>query len=134
MSAPAAARRGAAAPALPPAGVAKVVPAARRVGGGEGPAREAGSPSRAKPARCALQGLGASPPVAAPPAKPSPAADFSALLYDTLALPVVAGAGARPDAMPAAVAEQAASMGPRLPPSALARHSFSLVCACNMNR
>ena len=36
--------------------------------------------------------------------------------------------------LPAAITAQAAAMGPRLPASALSRHSFSLVCACNMNR
>ena len=41
---------------------------------------------------------------------------------------------ATPDAVPAAVAQQAAGLGPVLPPSARGRHSFSLVCACNMNR
>lgn len=86
-----------------------------------------------KPAQVATSGA----PV--PPSGPA----FAALL--PLHPPPAAGGDASTDAgdaptaaalegIPEAVLEQARSMGPLLPPSARRRHTFSLVCACNMNR
>lgn len=60
---------------------------------------------------------------------------FTDLLHTALVAPMRASDGCQAQqALPSAVATQAVGMGPRISTSALSRHSFSLVCACNMNR
>jgi hypothetical protein len=85
-----------------------------------------------------LPAQGSSPAAPAPsgpafaallPLHPPPAAGEGATAHADDAPPAAVLAG-----IPEAVLEQARAMGPLLPASARRRHTFSLVCACNMNR